>query len=373
MSPLRVLGSDVVAQILISLSRPEILDVQQAIGKSLVDFSTGKEREYQPDAGVVRRPDGQKTLFRSFTSPTAVGAKIIVDPAPVPIFNNPDTQVHHGILALCDNQGIPTGIINAAEVTGYRTSMSTMIPYMWRRNTKNVVVFGSGKQALWHVRLALALRGSEIESITVVNRSEERAKSMLKQLKEENQQYWESPYVSRYLGPSLSDYDSQLEKAVSVADVIFCTVPSRKPLFPLHYMAKATEGGRYPFVSAIGSWQLDMIELDPNMLRYVVKSRHGYNSQSNVSGLIIVDNRDEVLHTGEFSQSNMSPEQTVELGEVLQWRKTSSSENKRLTAWLYDGFVIYKSVGVGSTDLACGNALLAIAAKRGLGVSIPDF
>ena len=32
-----------------------------------------------------------------------------------------------------------------------------------------IVVFGAGKQALWHVRLALALRGDEIKHSAIVN------------------------------------------------------------------------------------------------------------------------------------------------------------------------------------------------------------
>jgi len=42
-------------------------------------------------------------------------------------------------------------------------------------------------------------------------------------------------------------------------------------------------------------------------------------------------------------------------------------------AFLENGLVVYKSVGVSVTDLAIGNAILALARKQSLGISISDF
>lgn len=140
------LSESVVRDVLINLSRDEIVAIQDELTKSLSEVSQGEEGKYQPSASHVNRPNGQRTLFRSFTSPTSVGTKIVVEPAPGPSGERPPI---HGIVAVCDQNGIPTGILGAEELTGFRTALSAMVPYMWRTRTDTIVIFGAGMQALW--------------------------------------------------------------------------------------------------------------------------------------------------------------------------------------------------------------------------------
>ena len=371
MSTCRVLGDAAVHDILIGLSHAETLEFQDVIKRCLIDFSTTKEREYQPSPGIINRPNGQKTLFRTFTSPDSVGVKIIVHPASKP---GAAQAPLHGILALCDENGLPNGLVNAEEVTGYRTSMAAMIPYMWRRRTETVLVFGAGKQAVWHIRLILALRGSEIKNITVINRSVSRAEEMLKTIEQDNQeQQWHSGVEFECIDPSQSDYDQRLTDLLKESDAIFCTVPTKTPLFPAAYLSRP-KGEKQPYVSAIGSWQPDMIELDTALLKVIVEDREGYNANGGPGGAIIVDDRDSGLdHAGEVVQSKLSAEKLVELGEILARKQQGQATDEKLDQWLQDGFVVYKSVGVSVMDLASGNAILSMAAKRELGTSINDF
>lgn len=76
------------------------------------------------------------------------------------------------------------GILNAAEVTAFRTALGSMLLYVHRRRTGSVLVFGAGAQARWHIRLALLLRGEEIRHIAVVNRSRVRAEELVAELRE---------------------------------------------------------------------------------------------------------------------------------------------------------------------------------------------
>ncbi|KAM5346362.1 hypothetical protein ACJ41O_009367 [Fusarium nematophilum] len=377
MSNLLVLSDAVVHNLLISLSRDEILSFQGKLESSLVEFSTGQEREYQPTPDFVNRPTGQKTLFRTFSSPDAVGTKIVVTPAPVQDPNGSLVYPQlHGILALCDSSGLPTGLINAEEVTGFRTTLSALIPYMWRRNTENVVVFGAGKQALWHSRLALALRGDEIKSVTIVNRSAARAHSLVKQVEEENAKHWKSPASLAVLDPSQDDYEQRLEVLLGGADVVFCTVGSTKPLFSLKSILGENTRSRLPFVSGIGSWQADMLELDPEMLRHAAGRADSYSPHGDsTSGSILVDDRDECLvKSGEVIQSGLKAERMIEVGEILTWQRGEPGESQeRLRTWLGEGFVVYKGIGVSVTDLASGNAILELARARNVGVEVPNF
>ncbi|KAJ9634193.1 hypothetical protein H2199_009077 [Coniosporium tulheliwenetii] len=226
-----VLGDDVAHDILINLKRDDIIAFRDEISKTLVDFSATDERTYQPEPAVVTRPDGRKALFRPFTSNNGPGIKIIVDPTTPSAAGKTEARPEstnttskkptlHGILAVCDEDGLPKGFINAEEITAYRTSMSVMIPYAWRSNTANVVVFGAGKTALWHIRQALGLRGEEIMRITVVNRSVERARALIDQVQQENEKFWRSPVVFHNLNHDHSKYEEDLQEAVSQADIM---------------------------------------------------------------------------------------------------------------------------------------------------------
>ena len=362
-----------ILELLINLNTDETADFVKAIERCLKDFSLSDERSYQPAPGIINRPTGQKTLFRPFTSPETVGTKIIVTPAPKA---NGERDPLHGILALCDNTGLPTGILGAEEITGYRTSMSAIIPFMWRKLVQRIVIFGAGKQALWHTRLALRLRGPEIDSIIYVNRSVPRVKGLADQLEREDREYWKSEAKLEYLTPTDSDYDSKLKDALAEADVIFCTVGSTTPLFPAHLAIKAKRSERQPLITAVGSWQPDMIEIDPDILRSVVDDADAFNPKAESGGVMLVDDREGALeHAGEVVQSKLDGSQVVELGELLAvksgdtvWKQQQGS--REVEQWLAQDLVLYKSIGVSATDLAAANVILSLAKQQNVGTTL---
>lgn len=368
----RILGDAAVHEILIGLSKADIQVFQKKIEDSLLSYSVADERKYQPDAGITNRPNGQKTLFRPFTSPSAVGTKIIVNPAPDKATNT--QQPLHGVIVLCNNHGIPIGLINAEEVTGFRTSLSAIVLWTWRRKTDSILIYGAGKQALWHARLALALRGDEIKTLSIVNRNFSRADALVKQLQEENARRWKSSAKLESLDPS---NNKVLQIKLSEVDAIFCTVPSEEILFPTSHL-NLDSRARAPYISAIGSWQPQMIELDPNLLKRVANDETGFNPKGGRGGLVVVDDRDAALHhTGEVVRSGLEAEQLIELGEIVDLTREdsgrTSQDQERLLSWLSDGLLVFKSVGVSLTDLATGEAILEMAEHRDMGTVIADF
>ncbi|KAF4950258.1 hypothetical protein FGADI_8309 [Fusarium gaditjirri] len=378
-SNLVVLGDAEIRDLLISLSKDEVLQFKEALENILIDFSVRGEGKYQPTPDFVNRPNGQKTLFRTFTSPDYVGTKIVVTPAPIKGADGSTVnRPLGGLLSLCDSAGVPTGILNAAEPTGYRTTLAALIPWTWRKNTENIVVFGAGKQGLWHTRLALALRGSEIKKITVVNRSIDRAKNLIQTVTEENQKYWKSSASLDVLDPAQSDYDQALASLLSSVDAVFCTVGSTSPLFPLKTILGDGTRRRLPFVSAIGSWQADMIELDPEMLRHAASRDDSY-SPHGAEGSILVDDLEEAMvKSGEVIQSGLKGDRLLQVGEILDWLDGKSEREPeggvdKLKTWISEGFVVYKGIGVSVTDLAAGNAILDLARKRNVGTTISNF
>lgn len=371
MTTCTILDRKTVHQILTNLSKEDNYTFRNELAESLVQFSISGEREYQPEPTAVNRPDGRKILFRPFTSQNGPGIKIIVDPLAVRTFPQPpestiktEKPTLHGVLVLCDENGLPTGLINADEITGYRTSLSVMIPYLWRTRTANIVVFGAGKQALWHIRLALVFRGAEIQRITIVNRSQERSHSLVAAIQRENQRQWQYAVEFNIIGADQPDNESTIRRALDVADVIFCTTPSERPLFPAGFIAVEKRGC---FISGVGSWQANMTEIDPILLRAA--------ANSNLSGAVIVDDRQGAYKSsGEIIQSNLQDEQILELGDLINLSSLSPDEfSGKMSRRLADGLVIYKSVGVSMTDLATGNTLLSLARRQGLGLSLMEF
>lgn len=75
-------------------------------------------------------------------------------------------------------------------------------------------------------------------------------------------------------------------------------------------------------------------------------------------------------------QSKLREEHLLEIGEALsmqQQAKASGKPHEKLDEWLAQGFVVYKSVGVGLTDLAAGEAILELAKQRQVGQALADF
>ncbi|KAF2014083.1 NAD(P)-binding protein [Aaosphaeria arxii CBS 175.79] len=386
MSALTILGNATIERLLLNLSKEEVIQFQKEIEDCLIDYSSKGERQYQPQPGIVNRSNNQKVLFRPFTSPNAVGIKIIVHPAlnrahadvpsrqtcpSIPESGNQQLPLN-GVLILCDDQGIPTGLLNAKEITSYRTSLNALIPYVLRRKTSSIIVFGAGMQALWHIRLALALRGTETALITIVNRSEPRAQKLIQTLREDNDSRWNSTCEFGFLNSSSLEDSRRLQRQLSTADVIFCTLPSQQPLFSLASLKLEGRKEQYPLITAVGSWQANMIEVDPEILRYAANAE-GICVDGKTPQTILVDDVDNALvHSGEIVQSGLGRMQMGEIGEILL-QKRNGSMTKDMAAWLAQGLVVYKSIGVSVTDLAAGNAILALAKKMEVGTVVSQF
>ena len=136
------------------------------------------------------------------------------------------------------------------------------------------------------------------------------------------------------------------------ADVVFCTIPSTKPLLPTRYLKRQQAKTTGCFVTSIGSWQSNMIELDSQLLQDAAESSRGQSPLGSQDGVILIDDREECLRSsGEFVQSQFRAEQLVEVGEML-----SSMVNPSSKHWLRKGALLYESIGVSSAVLVAGNA-----------------
>lgn len=268
----------------------------------------------------------------------------------------------HGILVVCDVHGIPKGLVNAEEPTAYRTAMNTMIPFCWRKHVRRVVVFGAGKVGLWSVRLMLALRGEEVESVVVVNRTIGRAEETVGRVKRENEERWKSEASFEAVASGKEGSVARLRTLVEEADVVLCTTPSSVKVLEAEWVVGG--GGRKvsKLITGIGSWQHQMVEIDPELYKAAAAAENG---------AVMADNVESAMReSGEVIQSGLREDQIYELGKVLGTKDDSMKDVKQK---LVDGFVVYKSIGVSVTDLASANTVLELAKDGKLGTTIEDF
>ncbi|OJD40397.1 nad-binding protein [Diplodia corticola] len=431
--PLTVLTDRDVKSLLHSLGRQDILDLQQSLGDALHYYSTATETEsgccatYQPQRTQLKRKDGSTTLFMPASSNDGLGVKIVT--LPDPSASKPaeaestasgepvKLSQPRGSITLLDTHGFPRGMVNAEELTAFRTALASTMLFKKRNNVHDLTVFGAGKQAYWHVRLALLLRPGEIHHLNIINRSYETAKNLMTQLfdPENNKDHKVDRPDIKLITPGHTEYGRLLKSTVRSSSAIFMTTPSHEPLFPASYLTN-TEGrrkGRY--VAAIGSYKPHMIEIHPDILRQAVAPQHGrhFHKHAKQGGAIIVDSVDSCMReAGEIIQAGLESDQVVELGELIMLRRDAEARRRSRPAsvgdnslsdqsgvqiadddkcpgkassgglddadlglkdWLARGNVIYKSVGLGLMDVVVGAELVALADSRGVGVRIEDF
>ncbi|KAG4262977.1 hypothetical protein FPRO04_11751 [Fusarium proliferatum] len=366
--PFTVLSDANVNHILDTLSSSDVADLAKALEQALIQYSCNNEQQYQPHRAVVNR-DGQVSLFMPGTTDQLIGVKIVgVTPSEK---LKPSEAGLKSVLTLCDAGGQAIGTLNAAALTAFRTALGSMLPYRFRRNTENIVVFGAGKQALWHIRLALLLKEKDIKSVTIVNRSAERTQQLIDSLKSNAQSPWPSHISLEAFDPK-NDRDAALEALVVDADVLFFTTPSTEPLFPASYLASEKALSKTRYLAAIGSYRLDMQEIDPELLKQVINPAGPFASVGYQGGSVAVDSREGCLQeAGELVKAEIPTDKMLETGQLFQKKNTENPDDLR--KWLETGFVIYKSVGTGVMDLSIGQELLRLAKLKGVGLTAEDF
>ncbi|KAH7007435.1 ornithine cyclodeaminase/mu-crystallin family protein [Ilyonectria destructans] len=244
-----------------------------------------------------------------------------------------DGGPHLGALTVFAPNGELLGLLNAEELTGFRKALMTMLGFVeriWEVDGK-LVIFGAGKQAEWHLRLAMLFgpREGKISRVTVVGRGAKRTAAFETRVLQQMRRSYPGVTFSMLCLEGNNNYQEQLNGVLGSSAAIFCCTPSREPLFAF---SSIDTPGRTRFISLIGSFKLQMMEVDPETL---------------LSGeLLCVDTRDGCIkEAGEMHAAKVTPEQNI----------------------------VFKAVGMGILDIVVGKAVLDIAADRQIGTRIDDF
>lgn len=448
--PLTVLTDSDVNTILHLLTKDDILDLQQALADALHYYSTSGEENlccstYQPMRTSLKRKDGMTTLFMPASANVGFGFKVVTladsstDDAvknaksqvesssasqrsssprgsissqttsststfqPPPSTSSANSTTPRGSLTIMDPSGNPIALINAEEVTAFRTALASSCLFKKRHSVHDVTVFGAGKQAYWHIRIAMLLRGEDIHHVNVINRSFDRARKLMMRLYnplpgDENYvntigHKYNSKTKTAVLTPSHPEYERLLKEYVRSANVIFCTTPSTEPLFPASYLTNPEGRKKGRYIAMIGSYKPHMIELHPDILKQAVAPHHEhrhFHKHQTEGGAIVVDSVEACLkEAGEIIQARIKPHEVVELGELVMLRRDAEKrrevhketgekgvevpDNSGLHNWLFKGNVIFKSVGIGLMDVVVGNELVRLAREKGIGTVIDNF
>jgi ornithine cyclodeaminase/alanine dehydrogenase-like protein (mu-crystallin family) len=261
------------------------------------------------------------------------------------------TTTPKGSLTLFDKSGAPRALLNAEEITAFRTALASTMLFKKRQNVHDLVVFGAGKQAYWHIRLALLLRGPEIHHLNIINRDFDRVHNLLEKLyspDQESHRWDENEHdVPQYraghdttlahpkiqvLTPNHREYDRLLKSTIRSSSVIFFTTPSLTPLFPAAHLTNPEGRKKGRYLAAIGSYKPNMVEIHPDILKQNVQPEHGhrhFHKHAPQGGAIVVDSVEACLkEAGEVIQAGLGPNEVVEIGELVMLKR--DAERRRL-------------------------------------------
>ncbi|KAE8451555.1 hypothetical protein EG329_003628 [Mollisiaceae sp. DMI_Dod_QoI] len=345
--PLTILSDADVKDILQSLDKEELTDLQTSMQVALHEYATGTTAAgaaaaNQPNRTVIESSNGTTTLFMPSTSSSGIGMKVVTLAAPPlsPEKDRPlpdtDATTPQGALTLMDADGRPFGFLNAEEVTAFRTALASSLLISRRAKVKTLTVFGTGKQAYWHVRLALLLRGSTIKKVHFINRDfNHRAARCMRAFvgydaaRKEAEGWFDTTFDLTSL--KYGEIGRILKDHVRAADIIICTTPSSEPLFD-HTILTNTEGRRRArLIIAIGSYKPHMIEIPPEVLSQAIKV-HGpgfhFHKHAEEGGVIVVDTLTCIKEAGELVQAAVPPDRTVELGELVMLEKLHTPQEE---------------------------------------------
>ncbi|KAF7117930.1 hypothetical protein CNMCM5793_007280 [Aspergillus hiratsukae] len=355
---MHLLSEPDVSRILRNLTPDQCHILLDALSEALVTVSsetTKPEPErliYQPLRTTITTKDQNLSLFMPVSNTASTGIKIVTASQREGII---------GVINIFSPEGRLLGLLSAAEVTAFRTALATMT--LFTRCTSiaknHILIFGSGRQAEWHARLALLLVPKLIQRITFINRGrrrlEELERDVIMELRASHPDIEFETLVRE--GSDDAEYEARLRAEVASCDVIFSCTPSTEPNFPYGYLSSTTTATpKQRFISLIGSYKPHMREVDAETIL-------------SGGGKIYVDSREACLEeSGELIQARVRGEQLIEIGELFG--RLGKSEPIVVPEGCN---VVFKCVGMGIMDLVIGKKLLDIGVEQGLGMNVDGF
>ncbi|PTU24052.1 hypothetical protein P175DRAFT_0527508 [Aspergillus ochraceoroseus IBT 24754] len=348
---MHLLPEPAVAQILRQLTQEQCHEFLATLDETLATVSaqsTALESErlvHQPLRTAITTKDENLSLFMPVSNTASTSVKVVT------------ASKTHGIIGVINifsPEGKLLGLLSAAEITAFRTALAIMSLFVRCASLRkeNIVIFGSGRQAEWHARLALLLVPGQIRKITFVNRGRKRLNELQRDVIDDLRRSHPDVTMVTLAKEDTEDYEEQLRSELRSCEVIFSCTPSTEPNFPYAYL----QPFKARFISLIGSYRPYMREID---------------SETLLSGgdKIYVDSREACLEeSGELIRAQVKEDQLIELGELYQ--TLGKSEPIKVPEGCN---VVLKCVGMGIMDLVTGKKLLEMGKEKGIGMEVDGF
>lgn len=417
--PLTIITDNQVKFLLNTLTKNEVHNFQDSIGCALHEYATGSSShstcEDQPGRSIITLRNGTSTMFMPSATPHCLGVKgtfiffpknaeiFIIHPQPffcqkkedkikginshkfqvitlndsssyagssaaaksVPTNSSEQKVPSQGSLTLMTAEGKPFAFINSPEITAFRTALTSTLLVSRRTKVKVLTCFGCGRQAYWHVRLTLLLRGSSVKKVHFINRDfSDRAANLMKEFigfdsDIKRREGWaETSFDLTSL--RFGDVEKVLKSHVRAADIIFCTTPSTVPLFDPAILTQSEGRKRARLIIAVGSYKPNMIEIPPEVIDQAVRPQatsHVFQRRAEEGGVIIVDSLAALRDAGELVETNLRADRTLELGELvnLEYMEHQNHLDQAISTEDYDEDPPLPSPSTGSENPTASN------------------
>lgn len=378
-----VLTDEDVHTLLSSLNRSQIVKFMDSLARALTDTSM-----VQPPRQLI--PNPEPSSLSTFIMPAFLPSGSSIKICALDSSEGSTNTSPKGSLLLFKPDGSLDAVLNASEVTGFRTALASMIPFVLRflpglvsdkynqahptpLVPSQIVIFGAGMQAEWAVKLVLALCSQSdttdqlIDRITFISKTVSRADSLVSKIRS---WYNRSSPLPTFECHGLDTV--KLENLVATADAIFCCTPAQRPLFPTAYFLTTEAQKKTRYISAIGSYTPEMHEMDPQLFEPSI-----FHSGQE----IIVDSEEScLLEAGELITAqnsrrlhNQPPLLMWEVGKV--WEAATENKDEWRVRMMRN--VVYKSVGTGAMDITAVMCLVSLAreltAELNVGIEVKGF
>ncbi|MFQ6045277.1 MAG: ornithine cyclodeaminase family protein [Gemmatimonadales bacterium] len=266
--------------------------------------------------------------------PFGLGAKL------VSVFpQNPQVGlalIHSALILMEPETGCVAVVLEGGSLTALRTGAASGLAtdILARRDARRVAIIGSGVQARAQLEAVCCVR--EIERVSVYSPDARHAERFAEEMTGKNG-------VPDAVGVAFS-----ASQAVSAAHVICAATNSVSPVLAAGDVSPGAH------VNGIGSFRVDMRELDPELLG---------------RALVVVDRREAALsEAGEVIEAVerglVAEDELVELGYLVTGAVAGRTSHDQIT--------VFKSVGLAVQDLVAGARAVERAERAGLGVVV-DF
>lgn len=259
--------------------------------------------------------------------------------------NNPSNGlplVPATILLLDAASGIVAATISGTHITVARTSAGPALAVQaFKPDVQNLVVFGAGAQAECHIKMMELAIQRQIEKITIINRSKNRADALKDKILAEREE--QNGHDKSRVDVILLSQSDDVETALSSADVVAATTNTKTPLWENGSILK-----KGCLITSIGSYTPDMQEIPPSAVdrSHVVIDTKGAMSVG------------DLKHLGTYETTN----HLVTLaGEAFEVPDTIGSSTD---------YIFYKAVGTAIQDVLTTKMAVEKAKELNIGQEI---